>query len=169
MLLNEKGRWTEMLVQNENPWLPLCSEPVCSLSMAPVFRAQADSGVGGWWKWAHPWLWPWSGSAEQETMQGKSGQALTPLSWFHILCWAGLWCGFTPQGKQHQCPTSTFHHKTVSHSHWRIPGLRQAALLGRSQWQQSLNSCWYQPPEQFQKCVPVGRVSPPYKHEAISH
>lgn len=124
MLLNEKGRWTEMLVQDKNPWLPLCSELVCSLSMALVFPGQAGSEVGGWWKWENPWLWPWSGSAGQETIQGKTRQTLAPLSWFHILCWAGLWCGFTPQGKQHQCPTPTFHHTAASQSHQRSPGLR---------------------------------------------
>lgn len=154
MLLNEKGRWTEMLVQSENPWLP-----VCSLWMVPVFPAQAHSRVGGWWKRANPWLWPWSGSAGQETTQGKTGQGLAPLSWFHILCWACLWWCFTPQVKQHRCTTPTFHHTTASQNHQRSPGLRQAALLGRYQWQQSLNSCWYQPPEQFQKCVPAGMVS----------
>lgn len=36
-----------MFVQNENPWLPLCSEPMCSLSMATVFPAQAGAlGLG---------------------------------------------------------------------------------------------------------------------------
>lgn len=168
MLLNEKGRWTEMLVQNENPWLPLCSEPMCSLSMAPVFPAQPGCGWG---------LMEMSKSVAVTLVRicwagnnaGKDKRCLGTSELFHILCWAGLWCGSTPLGKQHQCPTPTFHHTTASHRHWRSPGLRQAALLGRSQWQQSLNSCWYQPSEQFQKCVPAGRVSPPFKHGAISH
>lgn len=118
-----KGRWNACTEQES---LAASVQWACVLSAnGPVFPAQAGSGIGGWWKWANPWLWPWSGSAGQETMQGKTGQTLAPLSWFHILCWAGLWCGFTPQGQQHQCSTLTFHYTATSQSHQRSPGLRQ--------------------------------------------
>lgn len=112
----------------------------CLLSMHPPCSA-----LGGWRKWAYCRLWPWLGFAGQKTMQGKTENKpwhLQTIFTFSAELISGSVLLVNANRRQH-LNHNLSHHTTACHNHQRSSGLRQAALLGRVQWQHTLNAHWY--------------------------